>query len=195
VTTSVPGSVDLSWIPLGAGAHVVKVSGMVFEALAAFTQRRPRCALYHSALQLELPGVRYVVEQAPVIDDQGKERGVVAEGPVGVRWAGRLRVFRYEVRCWPDGEIPDLRAAIGSPRRLSDDGAVAQRILDVLPTIPTPVWGRDELHAGEMWNSNSVVSWALTSAGVDLSSVNPPPGGRAPGWHAGVVVAARSESG
>jgi hypothetical protein len=23
-------------------------------------------------------------------------------------------------------------------------------ILDVLPTIPTPVWGRDELNTGEM---------------------------------------------
>ncbi len=191
MTTSEAGAVDLSWIPLGAGAHVVKTSGAIFEALSAMLQRRPRCALYHSALQIEVPGGRYVVEQAPVVDAHGGDRGVVAEGPVGTRWAGRLRVFRYEVRCWLGGEIPDIRAAIGSPVRLSDDLAVAQRVLDVVRTIPTPVWGRDELHTGEMWNSNSVVSWTLTRSGIDLTSVQPPPGGRAPGWHAGAVVAAR----
>jgi hypothetical protein len=186
-----PGAVDLYWIPLGAGAHVVRISGSIFESISAFIQRRPRCALYHSALQIHVPGGRYVIEQAPVVDAHGRDRGVVAEGSVGTRRAGRLRVFRYEVRCWLGGEIPDLRAAIGSPVRLSDDGAVAQRVLEVVATIPTPVWGRDELHTGEMWNSNSVVSWTLTRSGVDLSSVQPPPGGRAPGWHAGVVVAAR----
>jgi len=192
VTSSAPSAVDLYWIPLGAGAHVVRISGAIFEAISAFVGRRPRCALYHSALQIQVPGGRYVVEQAPVVDTHGRDRGVVAEGPVGTRWAGRLRVFRYEVRCWLGGEIPDLRAAIGSPVHLTDDGALAQRVLDVVATIPTPVWGRDELHTGEMWNSNSVVSWTLTRSGVDLSAVQPPPGGRAPGWHAGAVVAARA---
>ena len=185
------GAVDLYWIPLGADAHVVKVSGAIFEAISAFVGRRPRCALYHSALQIDVPGGPYVVEQAPVVDAHGSDRGVVAEGPVGTRRAGRFRVFRYEVRCWRGGEIPDLRAAIGSPVRLSDDAAVARRVLEVVATIPTPVWGRDELHTGEMWNSNSVVSWTLIRSGVDLSSVQPPSGGRAPGWHAGAVVAAR----
>ena len=32
----------------------------------------------------------------------------------------------------------------------------ARRLLDLVATVPTPVWGRDELDAGEMWNSNSV---------------------------------------
>jgi len=194
VSTSETGVVDLYWIPLGAGAHVVKISGAIFESVSAFVQRRPRVALYHSALQIDVPGGRYVVEQAPVIDGDGAARGVVAEGPVGTRSAGRFRVFRYEVRRWPGGEIPDLRAAIGSPVRLTDDGALAQRALEVVATIPTPVWGRDELHTGEMWNSNSVVSWTLTRSGIDLSSVQPPPGGRAPGWHAGAVVAAREDT-
>lgn len=192
MTDSAAGSVDLFWIPLGAGAHVVKVSGVVFEACAALLQHRQRNALYHSALEIHAPGGNYVIEQAPVVDRDGRGRGVVAEGPVGVRWAGRFRVFRYEVRRWPEGTIPDLRAAVGGPIRLSDDAEVAERILDVLPTIPTPAWGRDELGTGEMWNSNSVVSWVLTRSGLDLSSVRPPPGGRAPGWHAGMVVAART---
>ena len=134
--------------------------------------RAARCTTRRS--RSTCPVGRYVVEQAPVVDADGRDRGVVAEGPVGTRGAGRFRVFRYEVRCWLGGEIPDLRAAIGSPVRLSDDGAVAQRVLDVVRTIPTPVWGRDELRTGEMWNSNSVISWTLTRSGIDLSSVQPP---------------------
>ena len=40
------------------------------------------------------------------------------------------------------------------------------------------------MRTGEMWNSNSVVSWALTRSGVDLTAVRPPGNGRAPGWDA-----------
>jgi hypothetical protein len=57
--------------------------------------------------------------------------------------------------------------------------------------LPTPVWGRDELGAGEMWNSNSVISWLLLRSGVSIEPIQPPPGGRAPGWNAGIVVARR----
>ena len=63
-------------------------------------------------------------------------------------------------------------------------------MIDLLPSVPTPVWGRDELGAGEMWNSNSVVSWVLCRAGIDLAPFVMPAGGRAPGWDAGIVVAA-----
>ena len=185
------GSVDLYWIPLGAGARVVRFSGKVFEALSALVQRRARCDLYHSALEVRVPEGRYVIEQAPVPDRHGEQRGVVAEGPVGMRWAGRVRLFRYEIRRWRDGRIPDADDAIASPVRVSDDVALAQRILDLLPTIPTPVWGRDESGAGEMWNSNSVISWVLTRSGADLAAVRPPAGGRAPGWDAGLAIAAR----
>ena len=185
------GSVDLYWIPLGAGARVVRFSGRVFEALSALVQRRARCDLYHSALEVRVPEGRFVIEQAPVPDLHGEQRGVVAEGPVGIRSAGRLRLFRYEIRCWRDGRIPDADDAIASPVRVSDDVALARRILLVLPSIPTPVWGRDEFDADEMWNSNSVISWVLTRSGADLAAVRPPPGGRAPGWHAGLAIAAR----
>ena len=57
--------------------------------------------------------------------------------------------------------------------------------------IPVPVWGRDELRAGEMWNSNSVIAWVLARSGLAAASILPPVGGRAPGWNAGVVVADR----
>lgn len=186
-----PASVDLLWIPLGAGQHVVKTSGRLFEAAAALAGRRRRCDLYHSALEVRLRSQRFVIEMAPVPDSHGAARGVVAEGAVGMRRLGRFRVFRYGVRCWPDGLIPDAQLAEVSSRRISDEWAVAARILEMLPAVPRAVWGRDELHVGEMWNSNSVTSWVLRSAGVDLGDLHPPGRGRAPGWSAGIAVAGR----
>jgi hypothetical protein len=96
------------------------------------------------------------------------------------------------VRCWRGGSIPDLGEAVCSPRRLSGDPMVARRLLGLVAAVPTPVWGRDELKAGEMWNSNSVVAWLIASAGVSTDELRPPPGGRAPGWFSGLEVARRS---
>lgn len=181
--------VYLYWIPLGAGAHVVRASGKIYEALSAFVQRRARRRLYHSALVAVVGGRPFVIEMTPVPDDDGPQlRGVVAEGAVGTRWVGRFRVFRYEIRCWPDGVIPDLRFAPSSPVRVADEEEDARLVLDLVPSVPTPVWGRDELRAGEMWNSNSVVAWLLTTAGLLRAAGDPPGAGRAPGWDAGVVV-------
>jgi hypothetical protein len=184
-------AVDLYWLPLGAGGHFVRLNGRVFEAVTARLQRRPLCDLYHSALQVHLGADNYVIEQAPVPDLSGKRRGVVAEGAVGSRLAGRFRICRYEIRLWRGGHIPDLADAVDSPRRLSGDEECARHLLDIVPQVPTPVWGRDELGAGEMWNSNSVVAWIVSSSGLNAASVKPPAGGRAPGWNAGLVVARR----
>jgi len=184
--------VDLYWLPLGAGGHFVRLNGRVYEALAARVQRRPACDLYHSALLVHVGEGTYVVEQAPVRDRRGTQRGVVAEGPVGARWAGRFRVFRYEVRAWLGGEIPDVAEAVDSPQRLDGDEGRARRVIAALSEIPTPVWGRDELATGEMWNSNSVISWALASSGVETDRIGPPAGGRAPGWNAGLTIARRA---
>jgi hypothetical protein len=182
--------VELLWIPLGAGQHVVRVSGRAFEALMAFVQRRPACALYHSALVVTVPDGRYVIEMTPVPDQHGEKRGVVAGGAVGSTWLGKLRVFRYEIHRWRNGVIPDIDHAIAA-MTLQLDFADARRLLDLVPSVPTPVWGRDELDAGEMWNSNSVTSWILHRGGVDTTQLVPPNGGRAPGWDAGLAVAAR----
>ena len=184
---------DLYWLPLGAGGHSVRLNGQVFEFLAARLQRRPPCDLYHSALVVRAPEDRFVIESAPVLRGDGDERGVVAGGPVGTQLAGRFRIFRYEVRRWAGGVIPDIAEAVESPRRLATDSELARRVLELVPSVPTPVWGRDELGAGEMWNSNSVISWLITRCGLDAESIRPPKGGRAPGWRAGVVVARRNE--
>ena len=183
--------VELYWIPLGAGHHGVRLSGRLFEAISAQLQGRRSCDLYHSALVVVVPEGRFVIEQTPVPDAYGDRRGVVAEGAVGTRLVGRFRHLRYEVRRWRDGVIPDLAAAVSSPVRVSDDLTRASAILDLAPSIPTLVWGRDEHHTGEMWNSNSVTSWLLTSAGIDAGTIKPPLRGRAHGWHAGLVVATR----
>lgn len=186
--------VDLYWLPLGAGGHSVRLNGRVFEAVAARLQRRARCVLYHSALEVTVPEGRFVVEQAPA-GANGAARGVVAQGAIGSRWAGRFRIFRYEVRRWYGGVIPDVAEAVESPRRLTDDPALARRVLQMVPLAPAAVWGRDELTAGEMWNSNSVIAWLIAKCGLPAESIVPPVGGRAPGWHAGLVVARRRSLG
>jgi hypothetical protein len=186
--------VDLYWLPLGAGGHSVRLNGRIFEAVAARLERRAPCDLYHSALEMRVPEGRFVIEQAPVRDGEGSQRGVVAEGAVASRWAGRFRIFRYEVRCWRGGRIPDVEEAVESPQQLTNDPDVAQRLLGLTPHVPRLVWGRDELTAGEMWNSNSVIAWLIARSGLAAESIHPPAGGRAPGWRAGLVVARRQET-
>ena len=182
-------AVDLYWLPLGAGGHVVRLNGKAYEALMARVEHRRPLDLYHSALQVYVPRGRYTIESTPVPAGDPGERGAVCGGAVGSRRAGRLRIFRYEVRCWRDGVIPDLHYAVGGPQRLTEDAQTAGRLLDLVPQLPTPVWGRDELRTGDMWNSNSIISWLLVSSGLDAEAVKLPSGGRAPGWDAGLVVA------
>jgi hypothetical protein len=188
-----PGAaVDLYWLPLGAGGHFVRMNGRIYEALAATRGKRPRRDLYHSALIVSVPSGQFVIEQAWPIPSGAKERrGVVAEGPVGTHRAGSLRFLRYEVRRWRDGVIADIAEAVASPQRLTDDVRTAERLLELVPEVPTPVWGRDEFGAGEMWNSNSLISWLLARSRLDVDTVHPPAGGRAPGWDAGLIVARR----
>jgi hypothetical protein len=130
------------------------------------------------------------IEMAPVWTKRG-DRGVVSEGPVGLPFLGRWRLFRYEVRCWHGGSIPDVAAATGGPVTLTGRADEARRVLELVPQFPVHTWGRDEPAAGEMWNSNSLTSWLLARAGLVTGDVRPPDGGRAPGWDAGLVVASR----
>ena len=182
--------IDLYWIPLGAGGNFVRLNGRAYEALEAALQRRPRYDLYHSALVVASPAGRYTIEQTPA-RPHGEDRGVVGVGPIGAHWLSRWPLFRYELRCWRGGVIPDLDEAVESPRRLSTDPAIAERVLRLAPQVPFFVWGRDDLGVGEMWNSNSQIAWLITRAGLDPDSVKLPRGGRAPGWTAGLVAEAR----
>ena len=187
--------IDLYWLPLGAGGHFVRLNGLLYERLAARLAHRPVCDLYHSALEVRLPEGTWVIESAPIRRSDGPDRGVVAEGAVGSRWAGWLRIFRYELRFWRDGWIPDVAEAVDSPRSLTDDPVRARRLLGLASSVPTPVWGRDELQAGDMWNSNSFIAWLIARGGLDAAAIQPPEGGRAPGWDAGLVLARRQLAG
>jgi hypothetical protein len=186
-----PAYVDLYWLPLGAGRVVVRWCGRAYESIVARRQHRRASALFHSALVVRHGAERYVIEMTPVWGNGDRDRGVVGEGPVGLRRLGRLRWFRYEVRRWRDGVIPDIAFAIGSPRRVSTDGDRARALLDLVPRFPAVTWGRDELATGAMWNSNSLIAWLLARTGHPADRYEPPGGGQAPGWSAGVVLAAR----
>ena len=186
---------DLYWIPLGAGgAGYVRFNGRVYEGLKALRERRPACALYHTALEVHVPEGRFVVENAwPSPDGDVATRGVVFEGPVFNRRLARFRPFRYEVRCWRDGVIPDREHAVKTVRA-TEDVERCRRLLDLAASVPAVIWGRDESHTGEMWNSNSVISFLLTWAGFDADSMTPPAGGSVPGWRSGILVARQHQA-
>ncbi|MEU8233235.1 hypothetical protein AB0C12_26950 [Actinoplanes sp. NPDC048967] len=183
--------VSMYWLPLGAGGHVVRWNGRLYEAFAARRAHRPAADLYHCALDVAVDTDRYVIEMAPVWATRTTGRGVVRQGPVGLAWLGRFTAFRYEIRRWRDGVIPDAAEAVDSPCLAGDDPARARHLLELVPQAPAATWGRDELGTGEMWNSNSLVAWLLARSGHDMTGIRPPAGGRLPGWRAGLVLAAR----
>ena len=183
-------SIDLYWLPLGAGGWFVRLNGRIYEAICALLDARQALDLYHSALEVCLPEGRFVIEVSwPIQDAEGASRGVVLEGPVGSRSLARFRVSRYELRRWRDGVISDADEAVASPQRLTDDPDLARGLLDLVGSVPRLVWGRDETGTGEMWNSNSVISWLIARSGLPTDAIELPAGGRAPGWDAGLVVA------
>jgi hypothetical protein len=185
------GGVDLFWVPLGLGPHgaPVRWAGRLYEAVAAARERRPRRHLFHTALEARTGGETWRIEIA--VPEHRDDDGVVAHGPVGADFLARSRWFRYEVRCRTGSSIPRVPPMVG-PVSVSTRAAAAGRILELVPEFPLRTWGRDELGAGEMWNSNSFVSWLLVRAGLWTDEIRPPVGGRAPGWEAGVRVAGRA---
>jgi len=172
----------------------VRSNGRVYEAIQARLEHREPLDLYHTALVVTVPEGRFIVENAwPIPDRNGASRGAVVEGPVGSRSLGRLRVLRYEVRCWLDGTIADIAQAVSSPLLIADDETQARRLLELAARVPPLAWGRRPSGVAEMWNSNSVISWLLARSGIAAEAIRPPPGGRAPGWSTGIELAKRSE--
>jgi hypothetical protein len=182
------------WLPLGAGGHVVRLNGRAYEAVMAWREHRASADLFHCALEVRLGDERYVIEMAPVWSLRDPDRGAVVHGPVGLRPLGRFAMFRYEVRRWRGGRIPDLAEAVGGPVGVRTDAGRVRRLLELVPEVPALTWGRDELHIRDMWNSNSLIAWLLARSGHDITTLLPPSGGRAPGWRAGLTLAARQEA-
>ena len=187
------GWIDLYWIPLGiGGSGFVRTLGRLYESTKARRDNRPPLAIYHTALRVRTPEGIYAVEM--VLPSRGGDygsRGVVLQGAVASAWLAAWRIFRYEVRRWRNGILLDDEPTVVGPQRLTDDPDQASRLLESMDFVPQLVWGRDQLETGEMWNSNSVISWLLVKAGLPIEAIQPPPGARAPGWDTGIVVATR----
>ena len=135
------------------------------------------------------PHLAYIFERFPTFTQTFCVREILELERIGVKPV----IFSiHDTRDEAVGHYPpDLAEAVESPRRLSENVEIAHRVLELVSEVPTPVWGRDELRAGEMWNSNSVISWLIKRSGLDVEAVHPPRGGRAPGWLAGITVASR----
>ena len=123
--------------------------------------------------------MRYVVEMTPAWGAGGINRGVVTSGPVGHGWLERWALFRYGIHRWRDCAIPDIDSAIGGALQITSDAIETRRLFDLVPQFPLATRGGDELAAGDMWNSNSLVAWLISMAGIDVG-VSPPANGCAP---------------
>jgi len=157
-------AVDLYWLPLGAGGHFVRINGRAYETVAARMARRPACALYHSALEVRLDSERFVIEMAPIFDAPPSSAASSPKGRSAHAGPDAPGCFATA----SDGGLTD--ASPTSTRRstaLTDQRAIARRVLDLVAQVPTPVWGRDELQTGGMWNSNSVIAWLVVRSGID----------------------------
>ena len=139
--------IDLYWLPLGAGGHSVRLNGRIFEAVVARLEKRGRCDLYHSALEVRVSEGRFVIEQGPAWSERA-ERGVVAEGAVGIvgepQWAGDSLgdVRNAAVAPAPDLVAQEPKTAQGShaDRPFGDDAAFGGlapcgRLLDHEPSL------------------------------------------------------------
>ena len=193
--TATPWAPDLArlviyWIPLGAGgAATVRVSGRIYEVVRALLERRRPRHVYHTALEVYVDGERFTIENAwPCPDDETDSRGVVVEGPLWSPWLRRLRWFRYEIRCWRDGCIAEVAEPVATPT-LTGCPDRARRVLEMVRAVPALTWGRSPGLGGDMWTSNSVISYLLTVSGLPAESFRPPAGGRARGWDTGIDIA------
>lgn len=174
---------DLYWIPVGAGTRFQRASLFLYESVAAAIARRPRRTLLHAALKLSLECSDYTLELMP--SPPGPNLRNEVTGPVGIRGADRLRLFRYQACLRESHTLPDEQWAEGLPIRLTDDAGTVAALIAATHSIPAYTWGRRRKGHSEMWTSNSCVAWLLLAAGLDARAIRVPPRGRAPGWQAG----------
>lgn len=177
--TAMPTSVLLWWVPVGAGGHLVRHTSHWWELAQAARGRRAPQQLFHTVLEIVADGDRYVIEMAPAWGaSSSDDRGVVATGLVGLPWLGGSRFFRYEVRRWRNGVIPDRRWAVGGPVAIAHDGATADRLLQRIERVPTLTWGRDASRTGDMWELK--LAHLVAASRSERKHREPPPTSRWP---------------
>ena len=114
-------SIDLFWIPLGAGGHLVRFNGRIFEAVAAVREHRRRCDLYHAALIVALDGVRYAIELAPAWGRDEFRAGKMWNSNSVIAWlVARAGIATDPLGPPPDGRAPGWDAGVVVAQRLTD---------------------------------------------------------------------------
>ena len=148
----------------------MRLNGRIFEAVGRGLEQRDRVRPLPLRMVVRVPEGEFVIEQAPV----GTERELAAsspKAPVGSRWAradSDLPLRDPPLARWRDpgrrrGGRQPAAADRGFPLRAGRARSCAN--------VPMPVWGRDELGTGEMWNSNSVVAWLIARSGLAVDAV------------------------
>ena len=182
------------WAP---AATPCALNGKVFEAVAAWLDRRDRRDLYHSALEVQRAGGTVRDRAGAGAGERrrrarrrrrGRRRQHAAARPLPRSSATRSG-------AGATGCIPDVGEAVESPRRLSDDPDCARRLLELVPA------GADARLGPRRAGRRRDVELELDSspgssraAGSTSRRSRRPRGGRAPGWQAGIVIARRPHS-
>ena len=126
--------VDLHWLPLGAGGWL-RVNGGVCEAREAAIRRCSRYDLPFRA-RSGRPERSISIEETPVADDRGGQRGLVAKGAwvAGRRHRGEAVLDLYDLTR------PSMSAWTGS-RRISSPWRVIRSVRRPTAVTPrTPCW-------------------------------------------------------
>ena len=183
----VESTVELFWLPVGAGTHFQRASLVAYDWCLSHIARRPRAAFVHAALKVKLEGRTFTLELMPVPAHQNV--APLLTGPVGISIAGRLRLFRYQLVCRETDSLPDEGWAINSPVLLSTDAAFGKRLMALAPLVPANVWVAGRPAPRRCGHLIRPSRWLLHRTGLDAAALQRPPGTQAPGWAAGIQVA------
>jgi hypothetical protein len=162
-----------------------------WERLRALKAGRSPRELLHVALEVQLDSsTKFVIELVPAgFGPARTSTGVVGNGPILSRALGWMRMFQYEIRRWKNGVVEAKDKSTRPPSTYVITRDQALQIIDGASRAPRHPWGQDVLGNGDMWNSNSLVSFVLVSAGMDPAAIEPPASADWPGWDTGVALA------
>ena len=179
-------TVDLLWIPLGGPVRGARPARL-FEKVLALAQRRPTYDLCHSALAVTVPTGRSVIEMHPSDRMANGEAWSVRVASQRRGWAISAVPVR-EIRRWREASSRTKARRFHGDRGRRSGGA--ERLLDLVSSVPTPVWVPDELGAGE--SGTRTQSCRGCSRGPEsIPRRSDRPRRSRSRWDAGLVVAAR----
>ena len=184
--TDCPCNVEISWVRVGG----TSVTDLLDFFANFFIDNPDDKTIYHCAIKVQFPEngrcPSHVIELTESLDDQAERDrvGEVAQHGIFGPWSYAIRVFR-------NGSIED-ETNIKETTVLSTDCDTARNIVQLARDVPLLDYGEKigtKTGAADRWSSNSVVSWILQKAGLDPANIDPPSGGIAPGWDAGITQA------